>query len=328
MSSIQTIKRNEFIDHLFELDFDTKVLNILTLSDYLIKNGFFEQDELQSLVEYLKELIKIGFLEVNIGIDGLDPMWIEKSIILFENLNSEIAFNCKITIDFLKEIHALMDSFKLSSSQDKSIGLDKLAKVLNSYLKDISKEVLSFLKNDEDQSNMANVKEFHKPNILKIDTKIKNELLLNESYVKSVVKKLDKLTGLMAHFDYFVKDREAIKNVFLKLYSPNEKISFLRFYTDFNQRYKLPMEKIKKGKEVDIKPLILILTSMNLYDFSQDENIEAGIKTEYTILGNLTSKLITGETNLEKDAWEYFNKVIDHSELLFKNTPIYESAML
>lgn len=71
-----------------------------------------------------------------------------------------------------------------------------------------------------------------------------------------------------------------------------------------------------------------IITSMNLYDFSQDENIEAGIKTEYTTLGNLTSKLVSGETNLDKDAWEYFGKVIDHSELLFKNTPKYESGML
>ena len=49
-----------------------------------------------------------------------------------------------------------------------------------------------------------------------------------------------------------------------------------------------------------------ILTSMNLYDFSQDENIEAGIKTEFSSLGNLASKIISSEKNIDQDAWDYF----------------------
>lgn len=69
-----------------------------------------------------------------------------------------------------------------------------------------------------------------------------------------------------------------------------------------------------------------ILTSMNLYDFSQDENIEVGVKTEFNPLGNLASKMIIGEKTVDQEAWDYFNKVIDHSELLFKNVPEYESA--
>jgi hypothetical protein len=67
---------------------------------------------------------------------------------------------------------------------------------------------------------------------------------------------------------------------------------------------------------------------MNLYDFSQDENIEVGVKTEFSSLGNLASKMIIGEKTVDQDAWEYFQKVIDHSELLFKNVPEYESAMM
>ena len=249
VSSIQTIKRNEFIDHLFSLDFDKKILNILSLSDYLIINGFFEQDELHSVVNYIKELIKIGFL------DGLDPMWIEKSIVLFENLNKDRVFNCIITIDFLKEIRALMTSFESNSIQDKSKVLDKLAKVLNSYLKEISAEVADLVKDEEGKSSMANIHEFHKPNILKIDTKIKNGLTFNANYAEGVVKKIDQLTGLMARFDYFIKDREAIKNVFLKLYDRQEKISFLKFYVDFTEKYKLPMEKMNSGKETGTLPL-------------------------------------------------------------------------
>jgi len=71
-----------------------------------------------------------------------------------------------------------------------------------------------------------------------------------------------------------------------------------------------------------------ILTSMNLYDFSQDENIEAGIKTEFSNLGNIASKIVSGEKSLDQEAWDYFNKVIDNSEILYKNTPEYEKGLL
>jgi hypothetical protein len=71
-----------------------------------------------------------------------------------------------------------------------------------------------------------------------------------------------------------------------------------------------------------------ILTSMNLYNYSQDENIEAGIKTEFSKLGNLASKMISGEKSLDQDAWDYFDKVIDHSTVLYRNIPQYESGLL
>lgn len=70
-----------------------------------------------------------------------------------------------------------------------------------------------------------------------------------------------------------------------------------------------------------------IITSMNLYDYSQDENIEVGVKTEFSLLNNLASKVIIGEKNLDQDAWDYFGKVIENSELLFKNEPDYESRV-
>ena len=74
-----------------------------------------------------------------------------------------------------------------------------------------------------------------------------------------------------------------------------------------------------------------ILTSMNLYSFSQDNNIEAGVMTKATLLGNLAGNFIhnvTGEDNFDRTAYEYFERVIDQSELLFKNTPQFERSML
>lgn len=71
-----------------------------------------------------------------------------------------------------------------------------------------------------------------------------------------------------------------------------------------------------------------VITSMNLYNYSQDQNIEVGIKTDYgSIFGNLAGKLVTGETAVDIEAWDYFLKVIGNSELLFRNEPQYESTM-
>ncbi len=62
-----------------------------------------------------------------------------------------------------------------------------------------------------------------------------------------------------------------------------------------------------------------ILTSMNLYGFSQNNNIETGILTEKTLKGTFT-----GENNLENDSWDYFSTVIQQAELLFEKRPVYE----
>jgi hypothetical protein len=65
-----------------------------------------------------------------------------------------------------------------------------------------------------------------------------------------------------------------------------------------------------------------ILTSMNLYDFSQDNNIEAGILLETPIIS-----LISGSNSTESEAISYFEEVIENSELLFKKEPQYSSGV-
>ena len=60
-----------------------------------------------------------------------------------------------------------------------------------------------------------------------------------------------------------------------------------------------------------------VLSSMNLYDFSQDQNIEAGVLMEFSLFGSNT---------LEQDSNEYFHKVARQSEVvIFEKVPQYES---
>lgn len=70
-----------------------------------------------------------------------------------------------------------------------------------------------------------------------------------------------------------------------------------------------------------------ILSSMNLYTYSQDNNIEAGVMTKATLFGNLASNII-GEDSFDNQACTYFKRVIEQSDLLFHKTPQYESAMM
>jgi hypothetical protein len=103
-------------------------------------------------------------------------------------------------------------------------------------------------------------------------------------------------------------------------------------YEDFNFFKEFPNIEIRYEKRLHAKYYAnessAILTSMNLYSFSQDNNIEAGVLTKASILGNLASNImnnVTGEDSFDNQAWTYFKRVIDQSELLFHKTPQYES---
>lgn len=61
-----------------------------------------------------------------------------------------------------------------------------------------------------------------------------------------------------------------------------------------------------------------ILTSMNLYGFSQNNNIETGVMIEKSF-----RNVITGENSFDIDAFEYFETVISQAELLFERLPMY-----
>lgn len=56
-----------------------------------------------------------------------------------------------------------------------------------------------------------------------------------------------------------------------------------------------------------------ILTSMNLYDYSQNNNIETGV-------------LFVSNNQVDREAYQYFEKILANSEILFKKIPKYDSG--
>ncbi len=140
--------------------------------------------------------------------------------------------------------------------------------------------------------------------------------------------------------DRFVSALRAKKNIdklqITIVFGKNEKdLSKSMKQEDFSFFKEFPNIQIRYEKRLHAKyyanESVAILTSMNLYDFSQDNNIEAGVMTKASLLGNLASNIITnvtGSDSLDNQAWEYFQRVIDQSELLFLKTPQYEKTNL
>ncbi len=71
-----------------------------------------------------------------------------------------------------------------------------------------------------------------------------------------------------------------------------------------------------------------IITSMNLHQFSQNNNIEVGILMFPQGALKKLASVVTETENLDKDAWNYFHGVIRNSETVFEKEPVYESKML
>ncbi len=70
-----------------------------------------------------------------------------------------------------------------------------------------------------------------------------------------------------------------------------------------------------------------ILTSMNLYDFSQNNNIEFGVLLKTNFFKDIAVAL-TSDGSLDLQAYEYFHQeVIPQAKLLFKREPQYDKGI-
>lgn len=67
-----------------------------------------------------------------------------------------------------------------------------------------------------------------------------------------------------------------------------------------------------------------LLSSMNLYEYSQNNNIEFGI---YSKANGVINNLL-GSESLDKEAWEYFKNVVENAETIFRKVPIYEAKLM
>lgn len=67
-----------------------------------------------------------------------------------------------------------------------------------------------------------------------------------------------------------------------------------------------------------------LLSSMNLYDFSQNNNIEFGILSKTTLVGAFTG---IGDS-IDSEAFNYFEQVINNSKTLYQKIPCYKDKLM
>lgn len=68
-----------------------------------------------------------------------------------------------------------------------------------------------------------------------------------------------------------------------------------------------------------------VVSSINLYDYSFKNNIEFGVYSEVSVLGNLT-KTISGSP--DQDAWNTCWELAENNELVLAIRPVYEKKLL
>jgi hypothetical protein len=71
-----------------------------------------------------------------------------------------------------------------------------------------------------------------------------------------------------------------------------------------------------------------LITSMNLHQFSQNTNIEAGIILQAKNTIKKVANFALSVSDAGEEALQYFGSIIEHSEKLFRKTPQHESSLL
>lgn len=155
----------------------------------------------------------------------------------------------------------------------------------------------------------------------KIIERAENQLIIISPFIKLHERTKDKLKSKIEDdkleiIIVFGKNEDDKNKSF-----PADDINFFKTFPNIEVRY----EKRLHAKYY-ANDNYAIMTSMNLYDFSLNNNIEFGIQTKATLIGNFVDK-VTGDS-LDTRAFNFFMEVIENSEVYFKREPKYKSGWL
>jgi len=171
-----------------------------------------------------------------------------------------------------------------------------------------------FLTGNELNSELEKIFENAEEQLILISPYIK----LHERY-KSILK-AKKNNHKLAIYIVFGKNEEDRSKSF--------NVEDLNFFKDF------PNIQIRYEKRLHAKyyanEYSAILTSMNLYSYSHDNNIESGVLVKSSPLGELANLIISNvmsDEGVDNKAWNCFMRVIEQSEPLFYRKPRYENSM-
>jgi hypothetical protein len=138
------------------------------------------------------------------------------------------------------------------------------------------------------------------------------ELIIVSPYIKLHPRFVDSLRGRISEDKLkivilFGKNEEDLTNSLDQI-----TFNFLREFPNIEIRYEKQLHAKYYANEDTA-----VITSMNLYEYSQNNNIEAGVLIEKKLFNPLSD-------DVDRDSQDYFYKIINRSRILFKNEPEYE----
>jgi len=165
-----------------------------------------------------------------------------------------------------------------------------------------------FLKGDQLNSELVNIFDQAKEDIIIISPFIKLHSRIRDSLKRNLDNPNLKITVVFG------------KNENNKSKSLNvEELEFFKQFPNIEIKYEPRLHAKYYANETNA-----LLSSMNLYEYYHNSNIEFGILTKTTLLNSLTN---IGD-NLDKEAFSYFETVIKKSELKFSREPFFEQKLM
>lgn len=244
VESFQRMERNELIDYI-KHTLSSVALNFGSLTEEISSVSDTCSDEAEA---YVRSLTGYGFIEFDLGVSGIDPLWIGKIKNILNDINRPPLPEIDETLSSLDRIESLMASYRVSdvkrrkSILEESCGLfTQLFEKLcvdrvgdNPIVQETVVDQRIRVKNDPKVKNRFTVTT---QNVFYEDCKLEVEHNFNETLLKSWLMKLEELLNMLFLFNGSTED-EKLLNFFRLKYGSQERVDLLVFYEDYYRNLK------------------------------------------------------------------------------------------
>ncbi|GAA4205815.1 lantibiotic dehydratase [Pedobacter jeongneungensis] len=228
----------------------------------------FKEPDHESIKKYLLKLVEAGMLAMELGFSGMDQKWDHKLLLFLKSLTGvESSAIPLITLFENLEKHRL--DYQLANSAVRYRLLQEAEQELNNTFATLQQEAglpfytsVSERKGDQESQETATFSVikfvpyyFPARNIFYEDCFTTENLMLPESKIKDFVTKTNQLINHLLPLDVMRKERNKMRDFFLKHYQNNESVALTAFYKDYYFYVKKPEKENELSQEPDFSTL-------------------------------------------------------------------------
>ncbi|RQO78034.1 hypothetical protein DBR40_08760 [Pedobacter sp. KBW01] len=228
--------------------------------------GQLQNQEDESMKNYLLRLVEAGLLEMDLGFSGMDQHWDQKLLFFLSSLKEDEPSVLPI-IKLFEKLQAYRDDYELAGSTERYQLLQDAEQELNSVFAGLQQEAglpfyITMASEKEKQQEIipadvfSNNKfvpyYFSARHIFYEDCYTTEKTRFSEQKVKDFVAKTDELTGHLLPLDVMQKERIKMREFFLQHYQNGDAIALTTFYRDYFFYCKKPEKEAGASEETDL----------------------------------------------------------------------------